>query len=111
MEEIKLRQIDWEKTGYKLKLLRNDNLNLRRYVCWWLSKNQFDDRHLCYDYKCEDCLFEMDQNISQVELGAVMNTGSVANWETGRTPIDVENLMFYCKLCGVEAEDIIVYKD
>ena len=64
MEEIKLRQIDWEKTGYKLKLLRNDNLNLRRYVCWWLSKNQFDDRHLCYDYKCEDCLFEMDQNIS-----------------------------------------------
>ena len=53
----------------------------------------------------------MDQNISHAELGAVMSTGSVANWETGRTPIDVENLMFYCKLCGVEAEDIIVYKD
>ena len=67
MEEIKRRYIDWENTAKNLKLLRRDNLNLRRYVCSALNY----DKGEC-NGECATCKFDMDQSISQAELEVVV---------------------------------------
>ena len=42
MEAIKIKYIDWDKTATNLRLLRNDNINLRRYVCAQLNLDKGD---------------------------------------------------------------------
>ncbi|MCM1043055.1 MAG: helix-turn-helix domain-containing protein [Corallococcus sp.] len=109
--DVKRRVIDWQKTGLKLKLLRCDNLNLRRYVCRQLSLG-LKMRHICKAENCENCIFEVDNQISQAELAEVMNVSDsiITNWENGRTPPELEDLLFYADICKIDLFDIIVFK-
>lgn len=108
MEEIIRKNIDWGKTGVKVERLRDDNKNLRRYVCWKLKH----ERANC-DGMCENCEYEMDKRISRKELAQVFNNSEsvIVNWESGKTPIPLEDLLFYCQLCEVQLFDVIVYED
>lgn len=102
--------IDWEATGNKLFRLRSDNPHLRRFVCGALRKgtDKCDS-----DTDCENCSNKyMDKNISRSELAAVFGVSEsvINNWETGRTPIDIEDLLFYCQIAQVEPKDILVFQ-
>lgn len=55
MKQIKRLVVDWPKTAKNLKLLRQDNLNLRRYVCIQLYYGKRD----CVE-DCANCKFDMD---------------------------------------------------
>lgn len=100
------RVVDWYRTGAKLQMLRNDDLELRRYVCHELNYA----RGNCSG-NCAECLFDMDRMISRRELGLVFNVSEnvITNWERGLTPIDVENLLFYCEIAKKEISDILVF--
>ena len=99
--------VDWVKTGINLQLIRNDNLKLRRYVCFSI-KHQSGS---C-DGECDSCLYEMDKSISRLELASVFNVSEsvIYNWEKGKTPPSVEDLTFYCMMAGVSLEDILVFE-
>ena len=107
MKTIAKQQIDWIKTGINLQQLRQTNLNLRRYVCFFLRYNAGE----CGD-KCETCQYNMDKSISRGELGAVFHVSEsvIFNWENGRTLISLEDLLYYCQIAKVELEDIIVFR-
>lgn len=98
--------IDWQKTGFNLKLIRNDNLNLRRYVCYYLRQQN----GLCAD-NCDECKFKMDSSISRAELAEVFGVSEsvVYNWETGKTPISIEDLLFFCDVAHLSLDDVLVY--
>ena len=104
---FKRKIIDWEKTGKNLQLLRIDNISLRRCVC-----NALSDKERCSG-RCDECKFEMDTSISRTELAEVfcVSESVVFNWENGKTPVPVEELLFYCQLADVELEDVLVYRD
>ena len=70
MIELKRKYIDWANTAKNLKLLRRDNINLRRYVCSQLNY----DKGECSG-ECETCKFDMDESISQLELAKVFKIG------------------------------------
>lgn len=102
--------IDWEATGNKLFRLRSDNPHLRRMVCSALKRNT-DKCNGNGD--CEHCTDRyIDKNISRPELAAVFGVSEsvINNWETGRTPIGIEDLLFYCKIAQVKLEDILVFQ-
>lgn len=102
--------IDWEATGNKLYRLRSDNPNLRKTVCSLLKR----DTDQCNgDGNCDHCTDRyIDKNISRPELAAVFGVSEsvINNWETGRTKIGIEDLLFYCRLAQVGFEDILVYQ-
>lgn len=108
MAKIKKIYIDWTKTAVNLKLLRRDNLNLRRYVCSQLYYGERD----CVP-ECENCKFGMDHSISQSELAKVFNVteSMVVNWENAKSRPQLEDLLYYCKICGVELNDVVVFVD
>ncbi len=95
-----------------MKLLRIDNITLRRNACRELSLRQTEG-HDCDASNCANCRFEMDSTISQTELGLLMSasTDMVANWESGRTIPALEDLLFYCEIADVDLSDIIVFDD
>ncbi len=101
--------IDWEATGNKLFRLRSDNPHLRKYVCSVLKK----DTDKCKgDGNCENCKdMYVDKSISRPELAEVFGVGEsvINNWETGRTQIGIEDLLFYCQIAQVEIEDILIF--
>lgn len=102
--------IDWEATGNKLFRLRSDNAHLRRYVCSMLKRNTSKCNSKTGD--CETCEDKyMDKNISRSELAKVFGVSDsvINNWETGRTEIGIEDLLFYCQIAQVELQDILVY--
>ncbi len=101
----KRKVIDWKKTGYKLENLRKENIHLRRVAC--KAKGE------CKKYEdCEKCIFEVDRGISREELAKVFNVSEsvIFNWENGRTPIGVEDLLFYAEVARVDILDIIVFE-
>ena len=102
--------IDWEATGNKLYRLRSDNAHLRKLVCSALKK----DTDKCNgDGNCEKCSDRyIDKHISRPELAAVFGVSEsvINNWETGRTPIGIEDLLFYCQIAQVELENILVFQ-
>lgn len=106
MERIERKTIDWEKTGFKLQALRNDNLNLRKYCCYQLYYNIAN----CSG-KCDDCIYEMDQKISRLELAKVLNVTDniISNWESGRSRPEIEDLMFYAEMCKIDLFDILTF--
>lgn len=106
MERKQRQVIDWKKTGKNLQLLRNDNLDLRRYVCGTLNLEKGN----C-DGKCSSCKYDMDSNISRGELAKVFNVSEsvIFNWESGKTPVSLEDMLFYCQIADVEMDEIIVY--
>lgn len=106
MVNIKRQYIDWEKTGKSLQLLRNDNVNLRREAC---RANNLHKQNCCGE--CGTCKYDMDSNISRKELAVVFGVSDnvIYSWETGRTPVGLEDLLFYCQIAQVRLEDIIVF--
>lgn len=100
--------IDWDKTAVNLKLLRQDNLELRRYVCRELNYGKAD----CHG-DCPECKYDMDTSISQAELGKVfgVTAGVIANWETARTTPSLDDLMFYSEICKLKLFDVVILID
>lgn len=105
MEKIKKPYIDWTATADNLKLLRCDNLQLRKYVCYMLGTAH---GHCSGD--CEACKRDMDMHISQKELANVFGVSEhmIINWETGRSKPRLEYLIMYSKICDVKFDDVIV---
>ncbi len=108
---ITRRNIDWQATGYNLKLLRCDNIQLRKTVCRELSMS-LTKGHLCKTLDCDHCT-NMDNQISQAELAVVMKVSDsmVANWETNRTIPTLEDLLMYCELCNISPRDVVVFEN
>ena len=108
MKKIERRWINWEKTGKRLRMLRTQNVNLRRYVCWSLK---FDRGNCSGD--CQSCEYEMDASISRSELAEIFTTSEsvVFNWEAGKTSPDLEDLFLYANICGITLEDILVFDE
>lgn len=102
----KRKRINWQKTGKNLQLLRNDNLNLRRNVCRALNFHKGD----CSG-DCNCCKYEMDNNISRTELAKVFNVSEsvIFNWENGKTPVSLEDMLFYCDIADVDLYEITVF--
>jgi len=100
------RFIDWTKTGCNLQLLRQDNLTLRKNSC---RSRKFKAGEC--EGKCDECRFEMDNSISRAELALCFGVTEhvIYSWERGRTPVGIEDLLFYCDLAGVELKDILVF--
>ncbi len=107
--DVRRKFIDWNKTAKELRLLRLDNRNLRRYVCYKLKS----EKNGCTSDDCKTCTYEMDCNISQKELAAVFSVSEnvVVNWENGKTVPPLEDLLFYSEISGVPLEEIIVFCD
>lgn len=108
MQEIQRKYIDWGKTAINLRLLRNDNLNLRRYVCMVLNRNSGD----C-DGACDNCKFDMDNSISRGELAKVFNVSEscVVNWERGTSRPTLDDLIFYSEICNINLYDVVVFEN
>ena len=103
--------IDWEATGDKLFRLRSDNADLRRFVCSSLRRDS--DKCNRGSGDCEHCTNKyMDKNISRPELAKVFGVSDsvINNWESGRTPVGVEDLLFYCQMAKVTMDDILVFQ-
>lgn len=107
MERIERKIVDWQKTAKNLKLLRNDNIELRRYVCFVLRTKRND----CEGKTCDTCRFDMDNCISQSELAEVFNVSEsmVANWENARSQPSIEDLLFYAQICKLTLDDLLVF--
>ena len=108
MKKIERKIIDWKKTGKRLRGLRNNDKRLRRYVCWFLKYDKGECSGIC-----DECEYEMDASISRVELADVFCTSEsvIFNWENGKTPPELEDLLMYSEITGRTLEDIIVYFD
>ncbi len=105
MEKIVKKLINWEKTGRNLKFLRQGNMDLRRYVCRVLK---YDDNDC--DGACESCNYKVDDSISQRELAEVFNVTDnvICNWESGKTVVGLEDLLYYCRIAKVDLFDLLV---
>lgn len=106
MRDIRKPQIDWSKTGSNLQQLRLGNISLRRFVCYTLNHKKGE----CSG-DCEQCLYEMDRSISRVELGKVFHVSEpvVVNWESGRTPVPLEELLFYAEITAIPPRELVVF--
>lgn len=101
------RKIDWKKTGKNLQLLRNDNMNLRRNVCYQINYKKGNCSGMC-----ATCKYDMETAISRTELARVffVSESVIFNWENGKTPISLEDIYFYCALADVDMDDIVVFQ-
>lgn len=108
MEEIKRIYIDWEKTAKNLRLLRESNSNLKKYVCYMTKIVNSKNAQCSGD--CENCKFDIDHHISQKELASVFNVSasSVINWENGKSKPPIEEIFFYAKICNLGLKDVLV---
>lgn len=81
-------------------------MNLIRQVCYELN---YDKGECAGD--CNNCLFDIDISISRAELAKIFNVSEsvINNWECGRTPVSLEDMLLYCQIANVKLEDIIVY--
>ncbi|MGN0789252.1 MAG: helix-turn-helix domain-containing protein [Christensenellales bacterium] len=107
MEKIIRKYVDWTETGKKLEFNRNNNLQLKRYVCFCIKKIKQQN---CPDI-CEECTYEMDKQISRNELGQVFGVTEnvIQNWESGQTPVPFENLLLYQDICGLPIEQLVCF--
>lgn len=107
MEIIQRKIINPIKTGLSLKNLRCNNLELRRYACFFHRTRE----DICEGVNCEQCTFEMDISISQAELAALFNVSDnvIANWESGKTVPSYEDLLFYSSLTKLPIDKIVIF--
>lgn len=108
MDNLRRRYIDWEKTGRNLEELRLRNPRLRRNVCSVLRRGSGD----CSG-DCEGCRYEIDNHISRKELAEVFNVSEnvVFNWETGRSNVQYDDLLFYAQLAESEVDEIVAFAE
>ena len=102
--------IDWEATGNKLFNLRRNNDYLRRTVCSMLRKDT--DKCNSDTGDCETCNYKyMDKSISCPELAEVFGVSAnvITNWESAKTHIGIEDLLFYCQISHVTLDEILVF--
>ena len=109
--------IDWDKTKDNLLDLRLNNINLRKYVCYYNKFNKDDinlrEKYTCFNnYLCDDCKM-VDLKISRSELAFTLGVSDdiIYNIETGKTIPDLEELILYSKISKVPLENIIVIKE
>lgn len=109
MEVINRRLIDWESTGKNLALLRLDNINLRRYVCFY-NNTVLSDK--CDSKCCEECTYDMDHSISRLELANVFNVSDsvIFNWENNKTIPSMDDILFYSDMCKLDIDSIVIYE-
>lgn len=109
---ISRRQIDWKKTGERLQDIRDNDISLRRYVCQSLFPKR-PDKFLCDGSECKDCTSRLDPFISRKELAQVFNVSPslIENWEYARSVPSLEDLYYYCDICGITLEEILVFDD
>ena len=107
MESKRRKYIDWKKTGKTLQLLRHDNINLRRYVC-----NRLNFKKGNCSGSCNDCKYEMDSVISRSELAHVFNVSEsvIFKWESGKTSVSFEDMLFYSQIAEVPLLDLVVFQ-
>ena len=110
MFDGKRKVIDWERTAKMLRLLRCDNIALRKYVCRQL--NVSGQKESCDGLNCNNCTIDMEASISQGELAQVFHVseGIVANWENNRTNPELEDLLLYADICELSLYDIIQFE-
>lgn len=104
--------IDWEATGNKLFRLRSDNARLRKYVCRAINRDTEKCGNQAGD--CATCKERyVDKSISRSELAEVFGVSEsvINNWESGRTEVGVEDLLFYCQIAEVPITEILVFYD
>ncbi len=108
MEQIERKYVDWDKTAKNLKLLRQDNIALRRYVCRAIRMDNAE----CDGADCAKCKYDMDSSISRAELAKVFSVTEsiVFNWESGKTIPTLDDLMFYAQVCGLDLFDVVVFQ-
>ena len=108
MAQVKRKFIDWANTAKNLKLLRRDNLNLRKFVCRELNYDKGECNGVC-----ESCKFDMDHSISQTELAKVFNVSEsmIVNWENNKSRPQLDDLIFYSQICQIDLYDVIVFSD
>lgn len=110
MKEVKINRIDYEALGRALQDLRERNDDLRKYVCWRLQADAEDDLSVNFqctnELNCENCRFPANRSISRKELSLALGDGvsenMVTSWEMNRSVPDVEYLLAYCKICGLD---------
>lgn len=109
MDILERKFIDWDKTSKNLKLLRCDNIDLRRYVCKTIKTRSED----CDGTNCDSCKYDMDPTISQSELAIVFNVSEsmVANWENGRSTPSLDDLIYYAQICKMDLFEIVIFRD
>jgi hypothetical protein len=109
MEKIERKFVDWVRTGKKLQTLREYNVDFIRYACYVCHYDQAN----C-DGECGSCNFDgdLDRRITREELAKVFSTTAtvINNWEDGRTPVPLEDLLLYCRISNKKLEDIIVFE-
>lgn len=109
MEKIKRKVINREKTGGRLRTLRERNIALIRYACFICH---YDEGNC--DGECENCDFDkdLDRSITREELAKVFGTTPtvINNWESGATTVPLEDLFLYCQITNKKLDDIIVFE-
>ena len=105
VKPIQRKFVDRKKTGKNLQLLREHNLELRRFVCGALKHDKSD----CSG-QCKSCKFEMDNHISRSELAEMFGVSEsvIFNWESGRTMVSYEDLLLYAQLTGLKMSEIVI---
>ena len=61
--------------------------------------------------ECETCRFDMDESISQLELAKVFNVSEsmIVNWENNKSRPQLDDLLFYSQICGLDLYDVVVF--
>lgn len=91
-----------------MQLIREHNTELRRCVFRELKRENGD----CSG-DCDNCRLDMDNHISRKELSDVFGVSEnvIFNWESGRTVVDYENLLFYAQLSKKELQEIVIFEN
>lgn len=108
LDNLRRRYIDWQKTGRNLEELRLRNADLRRNVCGVLRRDSGE----CSG-ECEGCRYEIDNHISRKELAEVFNVSEnvVFNWETGRSNVQYDDLLYYAQLSNRKVDEIVAFEE
>lgn len=109
MKKIERRTIDWVKTGKRLQMLREHDIDFIRYACFACHFNEGN----CSG-ECENCGFDkdLDHKITREELAMIFSVTDavVNNWETGRTAVPLEELYLYCDISNKTLEELVVFE-
>ena len=107
MKTVDRKFVDWIKTGKMLQRLREDDMELRRFVCNALKHDKGD----CSG-NCSQCVFEMDNHISRKELADVFGVSEsvIFNWENGRTEVSLEDILFYSQITKKPYTAFVVFR-